>query len=200
MTAPYHARSLRATSNAASRATPTTARGPRCPGYIEGRQAHASGLSHRAVHMRVQGYRMCCMVRVGAACCAVIVVGAEARSGWVAEPRAEGAGAAQTQPSSLAASSAAPQRALLDRYCVPCHNERLQTGGLALDTMDVSNVREAREVWERVVQKLRGGMMRPQTGRGQTVRPTRGSDRGWKPHSTALPRLPRNRVVSPPIA
>lgn len=104
---------------------------------------------------------MCCMVRVGAACCAVIVVGAEARSGWVAEPRAEGAGAAQTQPSSLAASSAAPQRALLDRYCVPCHNERLQTGGLALDTMDVSNVREAREVWERVVQKLRGGMMPP---------------------------------------
>ena len=54
-----------------------------------------------------------------------------------------------------------PQRALLDRYCVVCHNERRRTGGLALDALDVSRVGEAPEVWERVVLKLRGGMMPP---------------------------------------
>ena len=60
-----------------------------------------------------------------------------------------------------AASASTPQRALLDRYCVTCHNERLKTGGLTLDTVDVSNVGEAPEVWEKVVQKLRSGMMPP---------------------------------------
>ena len=67
----------------------------------------------------------------------------------------------QDQRSSPTSLSASPQRALLDRYCVTCHNQRLKTGGLTLDTMDVTNVGEAPEVWEKVVQKLRGGMMPP---------------------------------------
>ena len=95
---------------------------------------------------------MCCMVRAVVACLAVLI-GAGAH--------AEGAGAAQPRTSPPAASPAGPQRALLDRYCVVCHNQRLRTGGLALDTMDVSNVAEAPEVWEKVVEKLRGGMMPP---------------------------------------
>ena len=36
-----------------------------------------------------------------------------------------------------AAGSADPQRALLDKYCVTCHNQRLKTGGLTLDTVDL---------------------------------------------------------------
>ena len=37
------------------------------------------------------------------------------------------------------APTAAPDaRAVLDRYCVTCHNQRLKTGGLALDTLDLS--------------------------------------------------------------
>ena len=101
------------------------------------------------------------MVRVVAACLALVWTGAVIPSVRAAGPHPEGAGAAQTQPSSVATPSAAPQRALLDRYCVTCHNQRLQTGGLALDTMDVANVGEAPEIWEKVVQKLRGGMMPP---------------------------------------
>ena len=73
-----------------------------------------------------------------------------------AEPRARAVGA-QTQVSN----TGSPQRALLDRYCVTCHNENLKTAGLTLDTLDVSNVGEAPEVWEKVVFKLRGGMMPP---------------------------------------
>ena len=34
--------------------------------------------------------------------------------------------------------------ALLNRYCVTCHNERLKTGGLALDKLDVGERRPAR--------------------------------------------------------
>ena len=59
------------------------------------------------------------------------------------------------------ASAATPQRALIDRYCVTCHNERLRAGGLALDVLDVSRVADAPQIWEQVVLKLRGGMMPP---------------------------------------
>ena len=69
-----------------------------------------------------------------------------------------------TMPSAMAAgqtSGASPERALLDRYCVSCHNDNLRVAGLALDTMDVANVGDGAEVWEKVVMKLRAGMMPP---------------------------------------
>ncbi|MCH7749659.1 MAG: DUF1592 domain-containing protein [Acidobacteria bacterium] len=56
---------------------------------------------------------------------------------------------------------ASPERALLDRYCVSCHNDNLRTAGLALDTMDLANVGDGAAVWEKVVTKLRAGMMPP---------------------------------------
>ena len=71
--------------------------------------------------------------------------------------------------------AASPQRALLDRYCVTCHNERVVAGagagmmaeqlrlvGLALDSADVDDVAAAPELWEKVVRKLRVGAMPPQ--------------------------------------
>ena len=39
-----------------------------------------------------------------------------------------------------AASPASPERALLDRYCVTCHNQRLKTANLTLDTVNVDQV------------------------------------------------------------
>ena len=44
--------------------------------------------------------------------------------------------------SNAAESSAAAedQRALLDQYCVSCHNERLQTAGLMLDQVDLARI------------------------------------------------------------
>ena len=55
-----------------------------------------------------------------------------------------------------------PSRALLDRYCVTCHNDRLKTAGLALDTVDVAQVAAHAEVLEKVVRKLRSGQMPPE--------------------------------------
>ncbi|MEE2612272.1 MAG: hypothetical protein VX975_00475, partial [Acidobacteriota bacterium] len=57
--------------------------------------------------------------------------------------------------------SATPQRALLDRYCVTCHNQRLRTADLTLDVMDVSDVGAHPEIWEKVVGKMRAGAMPP---------------------------------------
>src|SRR5437762_5292339 len=61
---------------------------------------------------------------------------------------------AQTTPKS-------PQRALLDQYCVTCHNQRTKTAGIMFDTMDPSDVSKNGDIWEKAVRKLRGGMMPP---------------------------------------
>ncbi|MCH8266549.1 MAG: DUF1592 domain-containing protein [Acidobacteria bacterium] len=69
--------------------------------------------------------------------------------------------AAAQQPASPAPPPASQYRVLLNRYCVTCHNEKLQTAGLMLDTVDVAHVSEGAEVWEKVVRKLRTGEMPP---------------------------------------
>jgi cytochrome c551/c552 len=55
----------------------------------------------------------------------------------------------------------AQPRAVFDQYCVTCHNQRMKTGGLALDTLDVAAVSEHAEVLEKIVRKLRTGAMPP---------------------------------------
>ena len=57
------------------------------------------------------------------------------------------------------------QRAFLDQYCVSCHNERAQTAKLTLDKIDVSRISDHAEIWEKVVRKLRAGMMPPVTAK-----------------------------------
>ena len=52
-------------------------------------------------------------------------------------------------------------RPVLDRYCVTCHNQRLKTGGVMLDTADLTKIRGNGELWERVLRKLRSASMPP---------------------------------------
>jgi hypothetical protein len=81
-----------------------------------------------------------------------------------AVPRAAASALPQT------VSSAADESALLNRYCVTCHNEKLKDGAglnaeaarkLPLNKFDPAHVHDDAEVWERVVRKLRAGMMPP---------------------------------------
>jgi mono/diheme cytochrome c family protein len=58
-------------------------------------------------------------------------------------------------------SAGANYRKLVDQYCVGCHNQRLSSGGLRLDSADLSKVSADAETWERVVRKLRAGAMPP---------------------------------------
>jgi mono/diheme cytochrome c family protein len=76
------------------------------------------------------------------------------------------------------AESAQTFGAILDRYCVTCHNDRLKTGGLALDIADISRVPIDAEVWEKVVRKLQTGMM-PPAGAPRPDATTRQSLTSW---------------------
>jgi hypothetical protein len=49
----------------------------------------------------------------------------------------------------------------LDQYCFDCHNKSTRSGGLALDTLDPTRLADRAETWEKVVRKLRAGMMPP---------------------------------------
>lgn len=57
--------------------------------------------------------------------------------------------------------SAISEKAVIDRYCATCHNQRTRAGNLALDTLDVSAAGRDAQTWEKVVRKLRTGMMPP---------------------------------------
>ena len=62
---------------------------------------------------------------------------------------------------SQTAASASAQRALLDRYCVGCHNDKTKTANFSLQNLDLSTAGEQPQIWERVVRKLRAGLMPP---------------------------------------
>ena len=96
-----------------------------------------------------------------------------------------------SQQSRLPAAPAAPYRALLDQYCVTCHNERAKTAGLMLDKMDLAHIAESAETWEKVIRKLRGGMMPP------TGRPRPANDEAYKLISWLEMSLDRAGIAKP---
>ncbi len=67
----------------------------------------------------------------------------------------------QKAPSTAVPPAAAAERALLDRYCVTCHNDKTKVDNFSLQKEDINAVGEHPEVWERVIRKLRAGMMPP---------------------------------------
>jgi hypothetical protein len=53
---------------------------------------------------------------------------------------------------------------LVDKYCLTCHTQRLKERGtvpIALDTLDLANVGANPVAWEKVVLKMRAGLMPP---------------------------------------
>ena len=73
-------------------------------------------------------------------------------------------GSAPVQAQATAPPAATQHRAVLDRYCVSCHNEAAKSRGsvpMALDRLDLANVGANAAVWEPAVRKLRAGLMPP---------------------------------------
>ena len=71
--------------------------------------------------------------------------------------------AAQT-PDPASAATATASRAVLDRYCVTCHNAKLKIPAgnpLLLDSLDITNVTADGKAWDKVVRKLRARAMPP---------------------------------------
>jgi cytochrome c551/c552 len=58
--------------------------------------------------------------------------------------------------------SAERQSALVKQYCVGCHSDQLKTAGLSLEGLDAAHPEQAAETWEKVIRKVRVGMMPPQ--------------------------------------
>ena len=84
------------------------------------------------------------------------------------------------------ASGQSAEQALLSRYCVTCHTEKLKAGNFVLSTLDVTNVGRDAERWEHVVRKLRARSM-PPAGR---PRPSEAAYDGLVAHlETSLDRL-----------
>jgi mono/diheme cytochrome c family protein len=53
------------------------------------------------------------------------------------------------------------QAKVLETYCVTCHSDKARTGGLSLEHADLADVPKAAETWEKVIRKIRVGMMPP---------------------------------------
>jgi hypothetical protein len=107
--------------------------------------------------------------------------------------------ASQAAPPPKEASNAAgAESAFLTQYCFGCHNQRARMAGLALDTLDLSQAGTDAETWEKVVKKIRTGMMPPSGAR----RPERAALDGF---ATQLERRldraadPRAALVTPAL-
>ncbi len=86
-----------------------------------------------------------------ALCLAFFADGGAARA---AEPEKE-------SPTAPAMMSTEAMNAMAEDYCLMCHSDAAQTGGLTLESFDVSRPEESAEVAEKVIRKLRLGMMPP---------------------------------------
>ena len=99
------------------------------------------------------------------------------------------------------------ERSLVNQYCVTCHSESLKTGNLVLEKLDPARAADGpgtSETWEKVIRKVRAGMM-PPAGAPRPNRATldafatsletqldRASAAHANPGATALHRLNRN--------
>jgi mono/diheme cytochrome c family protein len=79
--------------------------------------------------------------------------------GFVGTPsaRQEPAGAPARAPSA----ADAPYRAVVNTYCLSCHNSKSKAGGLELSAINTQDLRDHSEVWEKVARKLRARQMPP---------------------------------------
>ena len=88
-------------------------------------------------------------VAIVAAACAIVL-------GVVVNAGPQGA-----TPANGSLTTAADMGALLSKYCVTCHNERLKTGGFVIDPAALGDISPGAEDWEKVVRKLRTQSMPP---------------------------------------
>jgi mono/diheme cytochrome c family protein len=73
---------------------------------------------------------------------------------------AQGPASSAASPAAQTAASGASQ-GLVKTYCVTCHNDRTRTGELTLENVDLTDVPKSAELWEKVIRKVRAGMMPP---------------------------------------
>jgi mono/diheme cytochrome c family protein len=102
---------------------------------------------------------------LGTATCFVVAVVASVGSSAQQAPATRAAAARQVSAPAPSAAPAAEavtaNKAVVQKYCISCHNEKLKSGGLALSTLDIAQVTRDAEPWEHVIRKVRTGAMPP---------------------------------------
>jgi len=105
---------------------------------------------------------------------------------------------ATTKPATVetkaAAADATAPRKVMDQYCVTCHNAKQKTANLLLDQLDLTHLGEHPEIGEKVVRKLRAGLM-PPTGMPRPDRATLDSMVEWM--ETELDRNAETHLPAP---
>ena len=64
-------------------------------------------------------------------------------------------------PAATSTGSTVAPADVLNKYCVGCHNDRLKTAGLQIDTLQASPIADHAPQWEKIVTRLRTGEMPP---------------------------------------
>jgi mono/diheme cytochrome c family protein len=82
------------------------------------------------------------------------------------------------QQQSATASPATAYRAVLDQYCVTCHNDKIKRANFSLEKLDLRTVGDHPEIWEKVIRKMRAGVMPPPGIRRPSVKEYEGL-RDW---------------------
>src|ERR1051326_7606144 len=92
--------------------------------------------------------------------CAALMLAVIARG--QTRPAPQAATPSATSPKAAAsAPTAASERALLDQYCVTCHSDKIRRANLSLEKLDLTTAGDKPELWEKVIRKLRAGVMPP---------------------------------------
>jgi mono/diheme cytochrome c family protein len=91
---------------------------------------------------------------------ALILIGGTVFAALIGGPMA-----AVQRPSVTTESGAATQSELVKTYCITCHGEKTRSGGLSLEQADLVDVPKGAETWEKVIRKVRAGMMPPPTAK-----------------------------------
>src|SRR5437763_10574341 len=94
-------------------------------------------------------------------------------------------GQAPAAPPVSQAADAATQRAIVNQYCVTCHNQRLKTANLLLDQVDLAALGDHPDLGEKIVRKLRAGMMPPPARAAPTPPQWSRSFAAWRRRSIA---------------
>ncbi len=103
----------------------------------------------------------------GAAVWAALLVGVGAQNAApkrTVAPKAPSATAKALAPAPTPQTQATDQNAVVKRYCVGCHNDRMKTGGLTLEHFDVAQAPQNAETAEAMIRKLQAGLMPPPGG------------------------------------
>jgi mono/diheme cytochrome c family protein len=96
-------------------------------------------VSQGSVRIKVRWYLGSGKLAIGAICCSL----------------------ASAQAPSPSPAPAVQYRAVLDQYCVTCHNDKTKVANFSLQKLDLTTAGDHPEVWEPVIRKLRAGMMPP---------------------------------------